>query len=94
MKLANSDCNEFRLLPQRKEVRRAIRNNGWWFVIVDGIAALSNSTDPQGYVKAMRRRDPELAKGWGQIATPLSIATVGGPQNLNFANSKGLHGAV
>jgi len=40
--------------------------------------SLTDSADPQGYVKDMRRRDPELAKGWGQIAPtfqlPLSAA--------------------
>jgi len=77
-------------LFQRKEVRRTIHNNEWWFVIVDVVTALTDSADPQGYVKDMRRRDPELAKGWGQIATPLSIATAGGPQNLNCANTEGL----
>ena len=77
-------------LFQRKEIRRAIHNKEWWFVITDVIAALTDSVDPQGYLKDMRRRDPELTKGWGQIATPLSIATVGGPQNLNCANTEGL----
>jgi len=77
-------------LFQRKEVRRTIHNNEWWFVIVDVVAALTESADPQGYVKDMRRRDQELAKGWGQIATPLSITTAGGPQNLNCANTEGL----
>lgn len=57
-------------LFQRKEIRRTIHNNEWWFVITDIIAALTDSVDPQGYVKDMRRRDPELSKGWGQIATP------------------------
>jgi hypothetical protein len=38
----------------------------------------------------MRRRDNELAKGWGQIATPLRIETEGGVQRLNCANTEGL----
>jgi len=54
------------------------------------VAALTDSVKPQGHLKDMRRRDPELAKGWGQIATPLSIATTGGLQNLNCANTEGL----
>jgi DNA-damage-inducible protein D len=58
-------------LFQKKEVRRVIYNKEWWFVIADVVAALTDSTDPQGYLKDMRRRDPEIAKGWGQIATPL-----------------------
>ena len=77
-------------LFQRKVVRLAIHNNEWWFVITDVIAALTDSANPQGYIKDMRRRDQELAKGWGQIATPLIIATAGGPQNLNCANTEGL----
>jgi hypothetical protein len=77
-------------LFQRKEVRRTIHNNEWWFVIADAVAALTDSVDPQGYIKDMRRRDPVLSKGWGQIATPLLITTAGGPQNLNCANTEGL----
>ncbi len=29
-----------------------------------------SSRQLKGYVKDLRRSDPELAKGWGQIATP------------------------
>ncbi len=77
-------------LFQQKEIRRTIHNNEWWFVIADVVAALTDSVDPQGYLKDMRRRDPELAKGWGQIATPLLVTTAGGPQSLNCANTEGL----
>jgi hypothetical protein len=77
-------------LFQRKEVRRVIHDHEWWFVIADVVAALTDSADPQGYLKDMRRRDAELSKGWGQIATPLPIATAGGPQSLNCANTEGL----
>jgi hypothetical protein len=38
----------------------------------------------------MRRRDPELSGGWGQIATPLSIQTEGGIQKMNCANTEGI----
>ena len=38
----------------------------------------------------MRRRDPELSKGWGQIATPLAIETGGGKQRMNCANTEGI----
>lgn len=73
------DLPETRIaLFQRRQVRRTIHNNEWWFVIADAVAALTESVDPQGYIKDMRRRDPELAKGWGQIATPLLVETSGG----------------
>ncbi|MCX6580931.1 MAG: hypothetical protein NT166_12205 [Candidatus Aminicenantes bacterium] len=61
-----------------KEIRKAIHNNEWWFVIEDVTAVLTDSMQPKGYIKDMRRRNAELAKGWGQIATPLSSHTAGG----------------
>jgi len=64
-------------LFQQREIRRRIHNNEWWFVITDIVTALTDSVDPPGYLKDMRWRDPELAKGFGQIATTLSIATAG-----------------
>jgi len=73
-----------------KTIRRIIHNNEWWFSIIDIIEALTDSTQPEGYIKDMRRRDPELSKGWGQIATPLSVPTAGGPQTTNCSNTEGI----
>lgn len=73
-----------------KKIRKTIHNNEWWFVIIDVVAALTDSVQPDGYIKDMRRRDPELSKGWGQIATPLVVPTVGGPQTINCANVEGI----
>lgn len=73
-----------------KKIRKTLYQNEWWFVIADVVAVLTDSTQPDGYLKDMRRRDEELAKGWGQIATPLSILTDGGSQMLNCANTEGL----
>ncbi|MBI5699052.1 Bro-N domain-containing protein [Candidatus Saganbacteria bacterium] len=73
-----------------KEIRKTIHKNEWWFVIADVVEVLTDSVDPQGYIKDMRRRDEQLAKGWGQIATPLSIKTSGGSQQLNCANTEGV----
>jgi hypothetical protein len=75
---------------QNKEIRRTLHNNEWWFVIVDVVSVLTDSVDPSGYIKDMRRRDTELSKGWGQIATPLSVETSGGKQRINCANTEGL----
>src|ERR1035437_6270816 len=77
-------------LFQRKEVRRAIHNNEWWFVVVDVVAALTDSANPTDYFNKIRQRDPELAKGYGQIVHPLLIPTAGGPQSLNCANTEGI----
>jgi len=73
-----------------KKIRKTIYKNEWWFVIVDVVEALTDSVQPNGYIKDMRRRDPELSKGWGQIATPLSIPTEGGVQKINCANTEGI----
>ena len=63
------DSNDALVVFAGAKIRRTWSNNEWWFVIVDVVAVLAYSVNPQGYVKAMRRRDPVLAKGWGQIAT-------------------------
>jgi len=77
-------------LFQRKEIRRTIYNNEWWFVVVDVVAALTDAADPTDYLNKVRRRDPELAKGYGQIVHPLSVQTPGGSQKMNCANAEGL----
>jgi hypothetical protein len=73
-----------------KEIRKIIHNNEWWFSVSDVVAVLTDSKDPSGYIKDMRRRDAELSKGWGQIATPLSLETEGGKQKVNCANTEGI----
>ena len=75
---------------QEKSIRRSWHKEEWWFAIVDVVAALTDSVQPEGYVKDLRRRDKELAKGWGQIATPLRVETEGGIQQINCANTEGL----
>jgi hypothetical protein len=73
-----------------KKIRKTLHNNEWWFVIVDIVAVLTDSIQPEGYIKDMRRRDPELSKGWVQIATPLSVETAGGRQLMNCASTEGI----
>jgi prophage antirepressor-like protein len=75
---------------EEKEVRRAWYNEKWHFVISDIVQILTDSRDVQGYIKDMRRRDPELSTGWGQIATPLVIDTKGGAQKMNCADLEGI----
>ena len=78
------------ILFNETTIRRSWHNDEWWFAIVDVVAALTDSAQPAGYLKDLRRRDPELNKGWGQIATPLSIKTQGGEQKINCANTEGM----
>lgn len=73
-----------------KEIRKIIYNNEWFFVIVDVIEILTESTNPNQYIKDMRRRDNQLSEGWGQIATPLPIKTSWWTQKINCANTEGI----
>ena len=77
-------------LFQERAIRRTWHQNAWWFAIVDVVAVIAESVQPEGYIKDLRRRDKDLAQGWGQIATPLPIETEGGVQRINCANTEGL----
>ena len=84
------DAADRMVVFQKRAIRRTWHNAEWWFAIVDVVAVLTDSVQPEGYVKDLRRRDKELAKGWGQIATPLRVETEGGAQRVNCANTEGL----
>jgi DNA-damage-inducible protein D len=74
---------------QNKKIRRTWFNDEWWFVAVDIVSVLTDSKDPSGYLKDMRRRDEGFSQGWGQIATLLLVDTQGGKQQINCVSVKG-----
>lgn len=55
---------------QKKEIRKTIHNNEWWFCVSDIIEVLTDSVNTRQYIKKMRRRDEELGSYWGTICTP------------------------
>jgi len=73
-----------------KGIRKTIHNNEWWFSIADVVEVLTETANSSDYIKKMRKRDAELAKGWGQIVTPLWLKTSGGKQKVNCANTEGI----
>ena len=75
---------------EKRKIRRAWYAKRWWFVIVDVVSALTDSVQPDGYLKDLRRRDEQLNKWWGQIATPLFVETAGGRQKINCADIEGV----
>ena len=75
---------------QKKEIRKTIFNNEWWFVIEDIVLALIDSKDSKQYIQRMKQRDPELSKGWVQIVHTLEIKTTGGKQKMLCANTEGI----
>jgi prophage antirepressor-like protein len=82
-------------LFQKREIRRTLHNNEWWFAITDIIAALTDSANPSDYWKKLRKRDPDLGtvlQGGGQFVPPLALefATAGGPQKIQCWNTEGI----
>lgn len=77
---------------QNKKIRSVWNESEeqWYFVIEDVVFALTDSSDPKQYVKRMKLRDPQLAKGWVQIVPTLSVPTAGGSQRMSCANVRGL----
>ena len=73
-----------------KKIRKTIHNNEWWFSVADVVVVLTETANSADYIKKMRKRDAELAKGWGQIVTPLWLETSGGKQKVNCANTEGI----
>lgn len=73
-----------------KEIRRTLHDDEWWFSVSDVVKVLTDTPNATDYIKKMRKRDNGLAKGWGQIVTPLWLQTEGGKQKVNCANTEGL----
>ncbi len=82
-----------------KKIRKTFHNGEWWFVIVDVVAVLTESTNSSQYLKNIRNRDPELDslfnpvdKGGVQIEPPLELPfpTAGGTQKMFCWNTEGI----
>ena len=87
--MENVDSQENALVVfQGKGIRRVWHEGEWYFVVVDMVGALTESSNPSDYLKKLRKRDEMLNEGWGQFVTPLKIQTSGGLQNLNCMNTE------
>jgi len=82
--------NQAIVLFKEQKIRRTWHDGQWWFAVPDVVQALTDSANVTDYIKKMRSRDNELSKGWGQFVTPLAIATQGGKQKVNCANTESL----
>ncbi len=56
----------------------------YYFSVVDVVSVLTDSVNPTDYLKKMRKRDPELAEGWGQIVTPPYLSNDGRSSEIDF----------
>ena len=86
-----SDLEKIQLFENKKVRTVWVENEEkWYFAVEDVIEVLIESKDPKQYVKRMKLRDPELAKGWVQIVPLLTVMTEGGPQKMRCANLEGM----
>lgn len=79
------ESNKIIIFEDRK-IRRIWHNDEWYYSVADIVTVLTDTVNATDYIKKLRKRDDELAKGWGQIVTPLEIETSGGKQGINCAN--------
>lgn len=76
---------------QKREVRKTIHNDEWWFSVADVVEVLTDTTDVRQYVKKMRARDPELSAYWGTACTPLALVAKDGKlREVTCANTEGI----
>jgi DNA-damage-inducible protein D len=75
---------------RKREIRKTIHKNEWWFVVEDVVSALIDSANVKDYINKMRARDAELSKGYGQFVHTLEVSTEGGKQKMNCANTEGV----
>ncbi len=76
---------------QKKEIRKTIHNNEWWFSVADVIEALTDTVDVRDYIKKMRKRDKELNAYWGTNCPPVEmIAKDGKKRKITSANTEGI----
>lgn len=55
---------------QDREIRRTWHNNEWYFSVVDIIAVLTDSTNPNNYWKVLKHRDDQLVTICNQLKLP------------------------
>jgi len=76
---------------RKKEIRKVIHNNEWWFSVADVIEALTDTVDIRDYIKKIRKRDGELNSYWGTNCPLLEMLTKDGKKRkITSANTEGI----
>lgn len=70
------------------QIRKVMYKDERYFPVNDIVYVLTESKDVKTYIRDMKNRDQELAKGWGKISYPLWVMTSWGRQKLNCMNTK------
>ena len=72
---------------QGKEVRRAWRDNEWYYSLVDVVGILTDSTNPTDYLKKIRKRDVELGSYIGTNCPQVEMETSIGKKRQTLAGN-------
>jgi prophage antirepressor-like protein len=75
---------------QKKEVRKTIYKNEWWFSVLDVIKILTDSPQPKTYWAKMKERDKEMSQPfpfWEQLKM---IAEDNKMRETDCANTEGI----
>ena len=83
--------NDKVILFEEQKIRREWYNNDWYFALVDVIAVLTDSADPQQYLKRMKSRDAELNAFMGTNCTYVAFkGETGKTRKYLAANTEGV----
>lgn len=77
-------------LFQRKEIRKVMHHNEWWFSVKDILEVLTDTTDGNRYSRDIRERDPGLKAHWNELTEVLPFNTARGPRNTTFVDVEGI----
>ena len=72
---------------QGKEVRRAWRDNEWYYSLVDVVGILTDSANPTDYLKKIRKRDVELGFYIGTNCPHVEMETSAGKKRQTLAGN-------
>ncbi|MBU4331701.1 hypothetical protein KKD19_04320 [Patescibacteria group bacterium] len=73
---------------RKKEIRKTIYKNEWWFSVLDIIGVLTDSPQPKTYWAKMKERDKEMSQPfpfWEQLKMRANINTAFHPTSVGEA---------
>lgn len=69
--------NKLALFEETK-IRKVYKNNKWYYSIIDVISLLTDSSNPNQYLKNIRTKDLELEKNWNNLCININMQTKDG----------------
>ncbi len=72
---------------QGKKIRRTWFKDEWFYSLVDIVQALTDSVNPAGYLKKLRKRDEELGSYLGTNCPPVEMLTETGKKRQILAGN-------